>query len=619
MLALTGDQELKQWLTAFDEALSHRDVNAAMSLFLPDAYWRDLVAFTWNVLTAEGHEAIREMLEACLARTGPNSWQVASPARLNDDVVEATATFETSVARCRAVIRLRGGKCWTLLTAATGLKGFEEACGRRRPNGAPTCYHLGRKSWRRQRECESRELGTTRQPYCVIVGAGHCGLSLAARLKQLDVPTLVIDKRERPSDTWRDRHDTLSLHSPSWFDQMPYLPYPENWPLYPSKDQFANWLEAYTTLMDLDLWSGTECLHADFDEARSEWQLQVTRGSCRMELNPKQLVFATGLFGTPKFPELPGMQTFKGEQRHASDPPASHNYEGRYCVVVGSGTSAHDICAELWEAGANVTMIQRAPTIVIRQERLTGVLAGLYGDDAQMRGVMPETADMMFASVPQRVLLQMHQQIVAQIKEQDAPYYERLRRAGFLLTFGEDDAGILLQIFRNPSGYYVDVGASELIVDRRIKLRSGMGVKALREHSVVLSDGSELPADLIVYATGYERGPTLRVLPEEMAHRVGRLWGLGSGFRNDPGPWEGELRNMWKPTRQTGLWFASHGIGGARFYSRLLALQIKARQVGMVTPVYRSATGGAALARENGDALAGSAKPRPYELLHAEA
>ena len=104
MLALTGDQELNHWLTAFDGALSHRDVDAAVSLFLPDAYWRDLVAFTWNVLTAEGHEAIREMLEACLARTGPNSWQVASPARLNDDVVEATATFETSVARCRAVI-----------------------------------------------------------------------------------------------------------------------------------------------------------------------------------------------------------------------------------------------------------------------------------------------------------------------------------------------------------------------------------------------------------------------------------------------------------------------------------------------------------------------------------
>jgi putative flavoprotein involved in K+ transport len=245
MLALTADQELNHWLATFAGALSRRDVDAAMRLFLPDAYWRDLLAFTWNVLTAEGHEAILEMLEACLARTAPDAWQAASPARENEDVIEATATFETVAARCRAVIRLKDGKCWTLLTAVTELKGFEETCGARRALGAPSRYHLGRQSWQRRREQDARELGSIREPYCVIVGAGHCGLSLAARLKQLDVPTVVIDKRKRPSDTWRDRHDGLSLHSPSWFDRMPYLPYPDNWPLYPSKDQFANWLEAY--------------------------------------------------------------------------------------------------------------------------------------------------------------------------------------------------------------------------------------------------------------------------------------------------------------------------------------------------------------------------------------
>jgi putative flavoprotein involved in K+ transport len=596
MLALTADQELNRWLTAFDSALSRRDVEAAMRLFLPDAYWRDLVAFTWNVLTAQGHKTIRDMLEACLARTAPNAWQVAAPVRLNEDVIEATTTFETAVAHCRAVIRLKDGKCWTLLTEATELKGFEETCGARRPHGAPHRYYLGRKNWQRQREHDAQDLGTKRQPYCVIVGAGHCGLSLAARLKQLDVPTMVIDKRKRPSDTWRERHDSLSLHSPSWFDRMPCLSYPDTWPLYPSKDQFADWLEVYATLLDLDVWPDTECLEADFDEARAEWQLQVRRGGRAIELHPKQLVFATGLHGTPKLPEIAGMQTFRGEQRHASSSGGNDSYAGRNCLVVGSGTSAHDICAELWEAGAHVTMIQRSPTIVIRQERLTAVFAELYGDEAQARGITAEVADLLFASVPQRVLLQMQQQLVAQIKEQDAPFYERLREAGFQLTFGEEDAGILPQIFRDPSGYYVDVGASELIADGSIKLKSGVGVKALREHSVILTDGSELPADVIVYATGYEHGAILRVLPQGMARRVGQLWGLGSGYRNDPGPWEGELRNMWKPTRQPGLWFASHGIAGARFYSRILALQIKARQLDMSTPVYWSPARGTAFA-----------------------
>jgi putative flavoprotein involved in K+ transport len=281
------------------------------------------------------------------------------------------------------------------------------------------------------------------------------------------------------------------------------------------------------------------------------------------------------------------MQTFRGEQRHASR-SSSDSYVGRNCVVIGSGTSAHDICAELWEAGGHVTMIQRNPTIVIRQERMTAVLAELYGDEARARGMTAEIADLLVASVPQRVLLQMHQRIVAQIKEEDAPFYERLRESGFQLTFGEEDAGVLPQIFRNPSGYYIDVGASDLIMDGSIKLKSGMGVKALGEHSVILTDGSELPADVIVYATGYQHGEILRVLPHEMARRVGQLWGLGSGYRNDPGPWEGELRNMWKPTGQPGLWFASHGIAGARFYSRTLALQIKARHHELPTPVYRS-------------------------------
>jgi putative flavoprotein involved in K+ transport len=588
MLALTADQEVNRWLAAFDNALSHHDVDAAMRLFLPDAYWRDLVAFTWNVLTAEGHEAIRDMLEACLARTAPDAWQVAAPARANEDLIEAAASFETAVARCRAVIRLKDGRCWTLLTTVTELKGFEETSGSRRPRGTPPHYHPGRQNWQRQRQQEAQDLGTVRQPYCVIVGAGHSGLSLAARLRQLDVPTLVIDKRKRPSDTWRNRHDGLALHSPSWFDPLPYLPYPENWPLYPSKDQFANWLDTYAAALDLDVWPDTECLHAEFDEARSEWQLQVSRAGHAIALQPKQLVFATGLHGTPKLPESPGMQTFRGEQRHASTPRSSDSYVGRNCVVVGSGTTAHDICAELWEAGAHVTMIQRSPTIVIRQERLTSVIAELYGDDARARGMTTETADLLLNSMPHRLLLQMHQQIVAQIKEEDAGFYERLQETGFQLTFGEEGAGVLPQIFRNPSGYYIDVGASELIMDGSIKLRSGVGVKALKEHSVILTDGSELPADVIVYATGYQHSAILRVLPEEITRRVGQLWGLGSGYRNDPGPWEGELRNMWKPTGQRGLWFASHGPSGARFYSRILALQIKARQREMPTPVYRT-------------------------------
>jgi putative flavoprotein involved in K+ transport len=128
-----------------------------------------------------------------------------------------------------------------------------------------------------------------------------------------------------------------------------------------------------------------------------------------------------------------------------------------------------------------------------------------------------------------------------------------------------------------------------LIADGSIKLRSGVRVEALGEHTALLGDGSELPADVVVYATGYDRAPAAKVLPEEIAHRVGRRWGFGSGIGNNPGPSERELRNMRKPTRQTGLWFHSHGIGAARSYSQVLALEIRAREVGIPTRVYKLA------------------------------
>jgi putative flavoprotein involved in K+ transport len=386
---------------------------------------------------------------------------------LNEDVIEA--------------------KCWTLLTAAAELKGFKESCGPRRPHGAPPRYQLGCKSWARQRARAAQDIGIIHQPYCVIVGAGHCGLALAARLKQLDVPTLVIHQRARPSDTWRDRYDNLSLHSPSWFDPLPYLNDPDTWPLFPSKDQFANWLDAYATVMELDIWPETLCLHADFDEPRGEWRMEVMRGGQPIVLRPKHVVFAAGLLGAPTIPDLHGQSRFQGEQRHATSPRSGASYTGRNCVVIGGGSTAHDVCAELWEAGARVTMIQRSPTIVVRQERVLAAIAGLYGDEARAAGMTTETVDLLSASMPHRLLVQMHQRLVTQIKQQDALVYEQLCHAGFLLTFGEDAAGILRQVLRNSSGYYLDVGASELIINGQVKLRSGVGVGALGEASVILA------------------------------------------------------------------------------------------------------------------------------------
>jgi putative flavoprotein involved in K+ transport len=174
------------------------------------------------------------------------------------------------------------------------------------------------------------------------------------------------------------------------------------------------------------------------------------------------------------------------------------------------------------------------------------------------------------------------------IRERDRDLYEGLQSIGFQYDFGEDDTGIGGAYPRRGGGYYIEVGASALLIDGEIALKSGANIERLSAHGVVFDDGSFLPADLIVFATGYgnmnEWAQTL--ISTQVAHRVGRCWGLGSDTKGDPGPWEGELRNMWKPTHQPGLWFHGGNLMQSRFYSRFLALQLKARFEGLPTPVY---------------------------------
>ena len=174
------------------------------------------------------------------------------------------------------------------------------------------------------------------------------------------------------------------------------------------------------------------------------------------------------------------------------------------------------------------------------------------------------------------------------MKKRDADLYGRLEKAGFMLDFGEDGSGLFMKYLRRGSGYYIDVGASELVANGSIKLKSDVKVERIKEHSISFSDGSELPADVIVYATGYGsmNGWAAQLISKEVADKVGKCWGLGSGTTKDPGPWEGELRNMWKPTQQEALWFHGGNLHQSRHYSQFLSLQLKARMEGLRTPVY---------------------------------
>jgi putative flavoprotein involved in K+ transport len=581
---------VRHWLAELDAALSRGDAPGAAMLFREDGYWRDLVAFTWNIRTLEGRGEIAAMLRDTLARTQPSGWTLEGEATEANGVTEAWLRFDTAVGRGRGVLRLKDGQGWTLMTQLAELKGFEEAHGDTRPRGVRhNAYGSGQRTWAEQRADDAAELGVTRQPYCLIIGGGQGGIALGARLKRLGVPALIIDSHPRPGDAWRSRYKSLVLHDPVWYDHLPYLPFPDHWPVFTPKDKMGDWLESYTKIMELDYWGSSPCVGARWDEDEQTWSVTVDRAGTRCVVRPRQLILATGMSGLPEMPRFSGAERFAGVQLHSSHYPGGEAWKGRKVVVVGSNNSAHDICADLWEHGAQVTMVQRSSTLVARSETLQELGWGkLFSEDALRRGVTTERADMTLASMPFKVLTEAQKGVTAQIAQKDADFYDRLRKVGFMLDFGEDGSGLSLKYMRRGSGYYIDVGASELLANGSIALRSGVTVREIREHSVVLDDGTELGADLIVYATGFGSmtGWAEMMISREVAERVGPCWGLGSGTAKDPGPWEGELRNMWKPTHQPGLWFHGGNLQQSRFYSLLLALQLKARMEGLATPVW---------------------------------
>ena len=596
-VAFTARQQATNWLDAFSAIIAVADLDACCALFEPAGYWRDVVAFTWNIQTLEGRPAIRAMLRATLASVQARNWRLDGEPRENNGVIEAWLRFDTAAGHGRGIARLRGGLCWTLLTSLQELRGFEEPAGMRRPRGVEHAAVRGRKTWAEERTEEEATLGVSQSAYCLIVGGGQGGIGLAARLKRLGVPTLVIDRLERPGDAWRRRYKTLCLHDPVWYDHLPYLPFPDHWPVFTPKDKMGDWLEMYVKVMELAWWGDTECISASHDPGANDgtglWTVQVRRSGQLQTLHATQLVLATGMSGLPQLPNFPGADTFAGVQLHSSAFTSAEAWRGKRCVVVGSNNSAHDICVSLWEnEAAEVTMLQRSATMVARSETLQEIGWGrLYSEQALQEGTTTERADMLLAATPYRVLTEAQKAVWKIGAQRDADFYERLRGAGFQLHFGADGSGLSMLYLRRGSGYYIDVGGSELIINGAVRLRSGVHVARLTEDSVVLDDGSALPADLVVYATGYGsmEGWAERCLSAAIARRVGKVWGLGSDTYQDPGPWEGELRNMWKPTRQAGLWFHGGNLQQSRSYSLYLALQIKARMEGLPTPVYPTA------------------------------
>lgn len=413
-----------------------------------------------------------------------------------------------------------------------------------------------------------------------MLGAGQGGLTAAARLKMLSVNTLVIDHQDRIGDSWRRRYHQLVLHDPVWFDHMPYLPFPPSWPTFTPKDKMADFFESYVKLLELNVWTRTEVKSSSWDDSKKLWTVILERkkddGMVETRtVHPRHVIQATGHSGKKNHPTFKGMDTFKGDRIcHSSEfPGANPVSKGKKAVVVGSCNSGHDIAQDYYEKGYDVTMVQRSSTCVVSSSSIVDIgLKGLFEES----GPATEDADLYVWSIPPALFKAQQVKVTAAMNQHDAKTIEGLEKAGFKVDKGPMDAGLLMKYLHRGGGYYIDVGASQLIADGKIKVKHGQEIGEVLPNGLRFADGSQLEADEIVFATGYQnmRSQARIFFGDAVADRVGDVWGLDQ---------EGEMRTIWKRSGHPGFWFMGGNLALCRYYSRLLALQIKALEEGIAT------------------------------------
>jgi len=649
----------EQWIRDFSGALSDGRIDDAVDLFAPDPegesgneegkgpkqfppFWRDMVAYTWNIVTLEGRETIRDMLRETLTDSSednkPTIWKLATqrpsgrdpfPPPLKVSLVPAdgnggdeshtelfTCEFwcdiETVAGTGYAHVRLdlKTKRASTLLTTLLELHETPFRTDHKRSRGSVPGPVKGREYFQTKRQKQKQQQidvkDRNKEEYHVaIVGAGQAGLSLAARLEAMGVSYVLYEAGASPGSSWRDaRYPSLHLHDPVWYQHMPYMEFPKTWPVFTPKDKLAGWLDAYAKLLDLNIRTNTKVVEAteqyDSRDNKKTWQIKTIFANSKAggrqrqkqkqkheaTISAKHVVFATGNSSRPKIPNFSRASSiFRGIQLHTSQYKGGQEFAGKRIVVIGSNNSGFDICQDLWEQGASsVTMIQRTGGMIVSSKSVLEHGLFLFTEDPQYHY---EDADLILTTTPYRILVEggAWKAVTNKMKETDAELIARVEAAGYKFDYGYDGTGLFSKSATEGGGFYIDVGCAELLARKDVLVRYA-DVERFEPDAVVIKNKDNrqeehLPADVVVYATGFEtiESHVEQICGQDIVERVGKTWGLGLNYKpdKDPGPWTGELRNMWKPTNVEGLWFHGGNLAQCRHYSKFLALQLAAR------------------------------------------
>ena len=575
--------EVDNWLLSFNEAISDKNsktvsIENLNKLFFENSHWRDILALTWQIQTTSGKQNIIPKLYDkvlnVIAKDFVIDQQRTQPReviRAGKNVVEVILKFKTKFGYCEGVVRLYEDseasgtfKAWNFLTALSDLN---SSFNKKEDQYENT---LEGPNWLDVRK-EDR-LYKDRDPEVLVVGSGQAGLSIAARLKQQNIDTLVVDKNERVGDNWRNRYHSLKLHNQTHVNHLPYMPFPPTWPTYIPKDKLAGWFEYYAESMELNVWTKTTFINAEYDKAKKNWnvKLKLSDGNEKI-MKPKHIVMAVGVSSVPNRTKIPGMEGYKGKVIHSTDYSSGRDYKGKNVLVFGTGTSAHDVAQDLYVHGANVKIVQRSPSMVVNVEPSAQLPYQLYSE-----GPNTDDCDLITISNPLEVLKKTHQLLTEKTKEIDKPLLDKLEEVGFRLEYGEENTGWQFKYLTRGGGYYFNVGASDLIAERKIQVIQFSDIINFNPLGIEMKSGDNFNIDLMVTATGYKGQEYVveEFFGKSVVEKVGPIW----GFDND----RQELRNMWMQTNQPGLWFHAGSLAQCRIFSKFLALQIRAIQEGIL-------------------------------------
>ena len=572
--------QIEGWLSRFETALTACDANKLSDCFTKDGNWRDVLAFTWHLTPFVGASQIGtgfvERQPSVLAHKfeiNPERSEPRRVTRLQKDCIEAMIRFETKLGRGEGVLRLieEGTtlKAWALSTSLEEMKGFEEKIGPNRPSGSAYSRNFGGDNWEdARRRAQSYE---DHDPTVLVVGGAQAGLSIAARLNQLGVDTLVVEKWPRIGDSWRKRYHSLALHNSIHVNNLPYMPFPPTWPNYIPKDMLGLWFESYAQIMEINHWTSTEFTKGEWDDAAKHWKatLKLADGSERL-LKPRHIVFANGVSSYPLKPEIPGLEEFEGDVIHSEGFDSGAPYAGKKAIVIGTGSSGNDIALDLHSFGVDTTIVQRGSTTVVSIEPSAKLNYALYDE-----GLSVEECDLIGLAATPPLVIKAYQLAVKRMMDLDKEMIEGLEKIGFKYDIGEDGTGHQMKYRRRGGGYNLDAGSSALMIKGEIGLIQNDDIESYCAKGARMKDGSIVEADVIVLSTGYYPQGELvrRALGEDMASKIGPIWGEDE---------DGELANMFKRTPQEGAWFIAGSLTQVRVYSKYLALQIKALEEGLI-------------------------------------